>query len=211
MSSDLERVRSDLTLMSQWLGLRCPWGMADVWFGASLSTVFGLYAAFTWPGSPIAVPGRLAAVPILLGFAAYFGYMAVQSRRLPPREAPRRREYRSGLIAMACVAPLAVGYKLWCDRLGLTASQSGGIVMGIIGAALFIIGAACPPLRYPRSYFIVAGAPLTVFGPLISLAPHVYRSALIGLMGLVVLSMATIVVYWNVRGQLSAEREHAAN
>lgn len=210
MSNDLERVRSDLSLMSQWLGLQCPWGMADVRFGAALSAVFGFYAACTWPASPVELPRRWAAVPIFVGFAAYFGYMAVKSRRLPPREASRRREYKSGLITMLCVVPLTVAYKLWCDRLGMTASQSGGLVMGLMGAGFFIIGVACPPLRYPRSYFLMGAAPLMVFGPAISLAPVEYRSALIGLMGLVVLGSVTMVAHRHLRRQTSAEAQHAA-
>lgn len=210
MSSDLERVRSDLSLMSQWLGLRCPWGIADVRFGAALSAVFGMYAALRWPGSPIEVPGRLAAVPVFAALAAYCGYMAVKARRLPAREASRRREYQSGLVAALCIVPLTVAYRFWCDRLGMTASQSGGIVMGLMGAAFFIIGVACPPLRYPRSCFLIGGE-LMLFGPAISLAPAECRSALIGLMGLVVLGSVTIVAYRHLQRQISAESQHAAD
>lgn len=170
-----------------------------------------LYAALRWPGSPLALPGRWAAVPIFAALAAYFGYMAVKARRLPPREASRRREYQSGVLAMMCVVPLTVAYKFWGDRLGMTASQSGGIVMGVIGATAFIIGVACPPLRYPRSYFLIGGVPLMVFGPAISLAPTDYRSALIGLMGLVVLGSVTIVAYRHLQRQISAESQHAAD
>lgn len=50
-----------------------------------------------------------------------------------------------------------------------------------------------------------------VFGALISLAPSEYRSALIGLMGSVVLSLTTIIAYQHLRRQRSGEREHAAN
>lgn len=211
MSGELERVRSDLSLMSQCLGLKCPWGMADVWFAAAAAAACGLYAACTWPGSPVAVPRGWAAVPIFASLAAYYAYMAVQSRRLPPREASRRREYRAGLIALACVVPLTLAYTFWGKRMGLTPSQLGGIVVAFIGAALFTVGIAFPPLRYPRSYLLIGGAPLMAFGPVISLAPPEYRSALIGLMGLVALASAAIISYRHLRRQSAEEGEHAAH
>lgn len=211
MSGDLERVRSDLSLMSQCLGLKCPWGLADVWFGAAVAAACGLYAACTWPGSPVAVPRGWAAVPIFASLAAYFAYMAVKSRRLPPRESARRREYRAGLIALACLVPLTLAYTFWGKRMGLTPSQFGGIVVALIGAALFTVGLAFPPLRYPRSYLLIGGVPLMVFGPVISLAPAEYRSALIGLNGLVALGLATILAYWHLQKQSVEESEHAAH
>lgn len=50
-----------------------------------------------------------------------------------------------------------------------------------------------------------------VFGPVISLAPPEYRSALIGLNGLVGLGLMSILAYWHLRQQSAEEGEHAAH
>lgn len=108
MSNDLERVRSDLSLMSQWLGLQCPWGMADVRFGAVLSVAFGFHAACTWPASPVEIPKHWAAVPdlrrvrgVLRLYGGQIAPFAAARRVAPPRiqigpdrHAVRRPAYR---------------------------------------------------------------------------------------------------------------------
>jgi hypothetical protein len=211
-SSDLERVQSDLSAMRTFLGFGRIWTMADVAFCGALAAAFGVYAVLTWPGSPVEVAGRISSAPIFAAIAAYLGYMAIKSRRLPPREEPRRREYKSTLLAIVGAVPAAVGYAYWSAYVGMTGAQIGGSLLAIIGVTTIILGVSLPaPLRYPRSYFIVPALPLLLFGAIIPLAPPAYTHALIGIMGLASVGLASAVMHRHVRRGLAEEGDHGGD
>lgn len=207
-SNDLERLRADLTTVRNALGIDLVWSKSDVWFCAAISVAGGLYAVLSWPKSPIEVTSIWAAAPLLLVVALYLIYMAVKSRRLPPRDEPRRREYKSTLVALACTIPAVVAYSMWGRHVGMTTVQLSGSLLALMGVAFLVIGVAQPPIRYPRSYFIVGALPLIAFGMLLPLAPPSYGQSLIGLMGLVELGLAAFIVDRHIRRSCAESGNH---
>ncbi|HET6882554.1 MAG TPA: hypothetical protein VFI31_20475 [Pirellulales bacterium] len=200
-SNDLERVRADLSTMRSALGIGLPWSVADVWFCLAIAATAGVYALLSWPNSAWEITSSWAAAPLAAALGPYVIYIAAKSRSLPPRDEPRRREYKSALVAMAFVIPAAVGYAKWGQYVGMTTSQMVGCVLFLMGAAFFVIGVAAPPIRYPRSYFIAPAIPLMLFGLLIPVTPADYRHSLIGLMGLVAMALAAFITHRHVRRQ----------
>ena len=210
-SSDLERLRPDLSSMRNVLGIDLVWSRTDVWFCAAISAAGGLYAVLSWPNSPWEVTSSWAAAPLLSVITVYLVYMAVKSRRLPPREESRRREYKSTLVALVCTVPAVAAYSMWGKHVGMTAVQLSGSVLALMGVAFFVIGVAQPPRRYPRSYFIVGSLPLMAFGMLLPLAPPSYDHSLIGLMGFVELGLAALIVHRDVRRKGDESGDHVGN
>jgi hypothetical protein len=200
-SNDLKRVQADLSTMHSALGIGSPWSAADVWFCLAIAATAGLYALLCWPNATWEVHSSWAAAPLAATLIAYVLYIAAKSRTLPAREEPRRREYKSTLVAMAFVIPAAVGYAKWGQYVGMTTSQMVGCVLSLMGAAFFVIGVAAPPVRYPRSYFIATAIPLMLFGLLIPVTPADYRHSLIGLMGLMAMALAAFITHRHVRHQ----------
>jgi phosphate/sulfate permease len=198
-SSDLERVRSDLSTVRNALGLDLPWSTADARFCGAISVASGLYALLSWPNSPLRVPSWWAATPLFGVLAAFFIYMAVKQRSLPPRDESRRREYRSTLAALVVTLPAVAVYLVWGKYAGLTGTLLGGNLLALIGFAMLVIGIAQPPLRYPRSYLIVGSLPLIAFGLAIPLALQPFQRPLIGLLGFVELGVAALIVDRHVR------------
>ncbi|HVA49437.1 MAG TPA: hypothetical protein VNH11_23930 [Pirellulales bacterium] len=204
-SSDLERVRSDLSTMRNALGIGLLWSGTDVWFCAAISAAGGLHAALSWPNAPWEVTSAWAAAPLAATLGVYMIYIALKSRRLSPREEPRRREYRSTLVALACLIPAAGVYGRWGKYVGMTKMQLVGSAMALMGIALLVVGVAQPPARYPRSYLIVGALPAIAFGLAIPIVQAPYYHSLIGLLGLVGLGLAAFVMHRHVRRLQSAE------
>jgi len=211
-SSDLERVRSDLATVRNALGIGLPWSATDVWFCAAISAAGGLYAVLSWPNAPWEVASAWAAAPLAAALGVYLIYIAVKSRSLPPREEPRRREYKSTLIAFACLIPAAAVYGRWGKYVGMTNMQLVGSALALMGIAFLVVGIAQPPARYPRSYLIVGAIPIIAFGLAIPIVQPPYYHSLIGLMGLVGLGLAAFVMHRHVRRlQSAAGGEHVGH
>lgn len=204
-SGDWERMRADLSTMRIALGLELPWSTADVRFCGAISLAAGLYALLSWPDLPWQIQSVWAAGPLMATLAIYFVYMAVKQRRLQPREEPRRREYRSTLVAVAVALPALGLYLLWAKHVGLTKMQLAGSMLSLIGFAMLLVGIAQPPLRYPRSYLIGGSLPLTVFGLAIPLSPIAYHRSLIGLLGLVELGVAALIMHRHLQRSQAAQ------
>lgn len=142
---------------------------------------------------------------------AYAIYMAVKARSLPPRQASRRSDYRSTLIAMACVVPATLIYVAWGRRVGLSGVQSRGAVMAIFGLGMLLVGIAQPSLRHPRVYYIAGAIPCVLFGLAIPLAEPAYASSLVGLLDLSAVGAVATVMYLHLRRQQADEGEHGGN
>lgn len=208
---DLDRVRADLATMRNALGVDLPYGEADVWFCAAMAASGGVYAVLTWPNSPVEVTSAWSALPIFAAIGAYVLYLAVKSRRLPPREGARRREYKSGLIAVAVIVPATIAYAKWAKYAGLTPTQGGGCLTALMGATMFLIGVAMPPARYPRSLLIAPSLPLIAFGAFIPLAAPDYCHCLIGLMDMVAVGQAALIEYRHIHRRLMEGENHVGN
>lgn len=208
---DLERVRSDLSAMRKILGLGLPWGLADVWFCGAASAAGGLYALLSWPGSPVEMKSPWAAAPLMGAIAAYLTYMPIKSRRLPPREESRRREYQSTLLALACAAPAIAAYVFWGKHIGMTGMQLRGSALALTGIAFLVVGVACPPAQYPRGYFIVGAVPTIAFGLMIPLASPAYYHSLLGLLCLAGFGLTALVMHRHIGRSLAQEGDHAGH
>ena len=205
-TGSIDRVQSDLNAMREALGLGPIWSMADVRFGYALAGSCALLALFRWPGSPLAVPMPWAALPILVTLPAWIVYMAIKSRTLPRREAARRREYRSLVVALLCTFIATIGFQYWATRVGLTTAQQGGVLLALLGSASIIFAIAQPaPARYPRSYSFACGVPLVLFGLAMPSAPREYWHVLIGLMGFTAVGAGSLVMRHFVQAALAEE------
>jgi len=205
--ADLRRVQSDLDSMQLLLGLRVLWTMADVWLHLLLGAACGLFAAITWPGSPVAVPFPWAAAPIYLAIAVLVSYMAFKSRTLPRREEPRKREYQTILLGMGFAVVATLGYQSWSRQAGLGGTQAIGALFTIFGVGLIGWPLIAPaPHRYPRSYYFAAGIPGVVFGASFPFMEPSYRHVAIGLLGLSGAAAQALVIFLRIR-QLQAEEE----
>lgn len=212
-SRDLERVESDLATIRSALALDLFWSRIDVLFCAAIAVSAGLYGLLSWPNTPLEIRSLWAAAPLFITLATYVGYMAVKARSLPPREEPRRREYRSTLVALAVVVPAAIVYLAWGTRAGMTGIQLRGSILALMGIAFLVVGITQPTVRYPRSYFIVGSLPLIAFGIALPVAPQPYHHSLIGLLGLVELGLAALIIARQIRRQmrLCEGMEHGAD
>ena len=210
-SHDLDRVRRDLSTMRNALGFGLPCSEADAWFHAAMAAACGVYGILNWPGSPWFVASGWAAAPIWATGAACIAYIALKARTLPPREESRRSEYKRGLVAFAFIIPAAAAYGKWSKYAGLTPAQLQGSGLAMMGAALFVVGLAKPPAHYPRSFFRVVAVPLMLFGLLIPIAPASYTRALIGLMGLVTMSLSALMTHRHVRRFREETAEHVSH
>lgn len=209
--NDIDRLQSDLAVMRGALGMDLAYSEADVRFLAAMSAAAGLYALFSWPGATFEVAAGWAAAPLLSAIVVYLAFMAVRSRTLPPREVCRRREYRSSLLATACVVPATLAAVAWSKQIGMTPIQLGASLLGFMGVAFLVIGIATPPVRYPRSIFIGGAIPLVVFALLIPLAPPRYSHCLIGLMGLVECGLAAVIYHRGVRRHRQESGAHVGS
>jgi hypothetical protein len=205
--ADLRRVQADLETMRDCLGLRIWWTKADVWLSALLAAACALFAAFRWPGSPLAIPMPWAAAPLYAAIAVILGFMAVKWRTLPPREASRKREYRHLLAAMACTLIATLGYQYWGRQAGLNYTQQAGALFTILGLACTGWALLAPtPLRYPRGYYFACGIPLAICGMAFPLLPQEYFHAAFGLMGFVGAAAQGLVMSRRIR-QMEAEEQ----
>lgn len=138
-------------------------------------------------------------------------FIAIRSRTLPPRESSRRGEYRSTLIALACIVPATLAAVVWSKQIGMTGIQLRASLLAIIGVAFFVIGLATPMIRYPRSLFIGGAVPLVAFAALFPLAPSQYLHCLSGLLGLIECGFAAVILHMGVRRYRMESGTHVSN
>lgn len=161
----LDRVREDLATMNAAMGKELPFGSADVRFYVAMAVASGVFAVSHALGAHYGWPLFLSALPVVLAFMAYLGYLAVKSRRRSPVDVTRRREYRKTLLILVPVALAALAARHWAARAGMSHLQFGGAMLVTTGCVFAIIAMTSPrPARYPRSYWLAAGLPLIAGG-----------------------------------------------
>ena len=206
--ADLRRVQTDLASMQQVLGLRSMATKADVRLFAILAAASGLLALFRWPGSPVSVPFPWAAAPIYVAIALWMGFAIIKSRTLPPREEPRKRDYRTSLIMIGWTLILTLAYLAWSRRAGIGATQAPAAMFTLFGLSLIAWPLVTPPPhRYTLPYCWAAGIPFTIFGLTFPFIANDYRHVAIGLMGFFGAGASALVLARQIRQQAAEEGE----
>lgn len=134
--SDLQRLKDDMAAIEQATGLGPPVGREDVW--ASLGIAGGGLLAVAWALLPHGLPNQWGMIPVILLVAGYLIRMRVRYRRNTGRSPIRRREYTAGLIGMVVVGGLALVYRLWATKLGISLSIAGSAALFLLGMSLVI-------------------------------------------------------------------------
>lgn len=209
--NDLDRLRADLAVMRGALGMDLAWSAADTRFMGLIAAAAGMYALLSWPGTAFEITSAWAAAPLWTALAAYLVFMAARSRSLSARESTRRSEYRSAIIAAACVVPATIAAVIWCKHLGMTGTQLRAVPLAFMAVAFLAVGVAAPPVRYPRGLFLIGAVPLVAFAILIPLAPPQHSHSLIGLMGLVECGLAAMIFHRGLKRHLAESGTHGDN
>ncbi len=135
-STDLTRVKEDLATIRSAAGLEPPFGHEDV--RASFMLAAGGAVAMLWALLPLGLPDQWGMIPVILLVIAYVARMRARYARETGRSGVRRREYTAGLVGMVVVGVLAVVYRLWATKLGISLTVAGGAALFILGLSLIL-------------------------------------------------------------------------
>jgi len=151
--ANLDRVREDLAVMKQALGLRLPVEREHVWVSLAVSGVGFVVAALTAFTSIAAMPvtkGSVAhftyiallVVPVLLAFAG----MAVVAHRRKALVPLLWRESRQAGVVAAVSVPLYIGFLVWAVWNGVSAGALTAATL-FLGGLFPLMGALSEPSR----------------------------------------------------------------
>lgn len=162
---DVERLKADLSTLRQAAGLEPPFGREDV--RAHLAVAASGAVALVWALLPTGLPAQWGTVPLILVGVGYVTWMRTKYRRNSGRSPTRRREYTSEIVGMFVVAALALVYRLWAGKLGISTTIAGSAGMFVFGLAMLI-----PVLRdRNRLPDLGVAVPLMVCGLVIPFCP----------------------------------------
>jgi hypothetical protein len=172
----LDRVREDLAVMKQALGLRPPFEREHVWINLALAAVGLIVAALTAFTSVAAVPATpgsagqfaylaLLVVPVLVGFAG----LAVLAYRRKADAPLLWRESRQSAVLAVVAAPLYIGFLIWAVWLGVSPGALTTATLFLAGLFSLLGALADPRRRFALGWGIAtllagAGSPLGSYG-----------------------------------------------
>jgi hypothetical protein len=179
----LDRVREDLQVMKQALGLHSPVERAHVWINLGLAaagTFVATLTAFTNVAAVPATPGwpshvaylALLVVPVLLAFTG----LAVAAQRRKAHAPLLWRESRQAAISAVVAVPLYLGFLAWAARHGVSPGA-------LTAATLFLAGlfALLRALSEPACKFALGWAVATLLaGACAPLAAYQSAGILVG-------------------------------
>ena len=162
---DVERLKADLSTLRQAAGLEPPFGREDV--RAHLAVAASGAVALVWALLPTGLPAQWGTVPLILVGVGYVTWMRTKYRRRSGRSPMRRREYTSEIVGMFVVGALALVYRFWAEKLGISTTIAGSAGMFVFGLAMLI-----PVLRdRNRLPDLGLAVPLMVCGLVIPFCP----------------------------------------
>jgi hypothetical protein len=175
-AADLDRVREDLAVMRQALGLRPPFEREHVWASLALAAVglavaaltafTGLAALPVTQGSPAHLTYlALLVVPVLLVFAG----TAVLARRRKALTPLLWRESRRSAAVAAAAAPLYLGFVAWAVWNGVSPGALTAVTLFLVGLFSLTRALSEPGRRHVLGWAAAtllagAGAPLGGYG-----------------------------------------------
>jgi hypothetical protein len=165
IDQDIGRLREELETLRQAAGLEPPFGREDV--RAHLAVAASGVVALVWALLPTGLPAHWGTVPLILVAVGYVTWMRTKYRRSSGRSPMRRREYTSEIVGMFVVGALALVYRLWAGKLGISTTIAGSAAFFVLGLALLI-----PVLRdRHRLPDLGVAVPLMVCGLVIPFCP----------------------------------------
>ncbi len=166
--TNLNRVREDLAVMKQALGLRPPFEREHVWLSLVLSAVGVVVAAltaFTGIAALAVTPGAmtqlayiaLLVVPVFLMFAG----MAVLAHRRKALTPLLWRESRQSAVVAIVAVPLYIGFVVWAVWNGVSPGALTAATLFLAGLFSLIRALSEPSHRYVLGWAVstmLAGA-----------------------------------------------------
>lgn len=138
---ELERVKKDVEVIRESMGLDLPFGWEDVWLNVCLVPL-GVWLA-TWSLLPYQLSRLWRILPAAI-LALILVLLRVKYRRSTGRSPVRRRLYSIGLLACPILGLCAFGYLVWVVRSGHDFVFAVGGVWFIAGLMLLVFALAQP-------------------------------------------------------------------
>ncbi|MHC4697942.1 MAG: hypothetical protein ACYTFA_14510 [Planctomycetota bacterium] len=133
---DLQRMKEDVAAIARATGLEPGVEREDVW--ANLGIAGAGVVALLWALLPHGLPTQWGMVPLILLAVGYVVRMRVKYRRSTGRSPIRRREYTGDIVAVVVVGGLALIYRLWAGKLGISLTIAGSAALFLLGMSLVI-------------------------------------------------------------------------
>ncbi|HEY1599589.1 MAG TPA: hypothetical protein VGG64_08310 [Pirellulales bacterium] len=198
----LDRVREDLAVMKQVVGLRQPCERDQLWTNlalAGLGVIIAVVTACTQGSTTPPVRGSLqhlasVAAIVVPGLIAVATLTAVSYRRREQAPVSWRENRQSGIV-VAVITPLYVGFVVWAARQGVSASAISIATLFLFGLFMLVSAMTDRNRRFSLGWAVatmLAGA----FAPL---TPHAATGYLIG--GWILLGglLTAALVAWELR------------
>jgi hypothetical protein len=138
---ELERVKRDVEVIKESMGLELPFGWEDVWLNVCLVPL-GVWLA-TWSLLPYQLSRLWRILPAAI-LALIIVLLRVKYRRSTGRSPVRRRLYSIWLLACPILGLCAFGYLVWVVRSGHDFVFAVGGVWFIAGLMLLVFALAQP-------------------------------------------------------------------
>lgn len=160
MSKDeLERVKEDIEVIKETLGLDLPFGWDSVLVNFLLFPGIGLWISAYWFLSDKA-SSFVMGIPPLVAVLVAFAYLRFKYRKSSGRAVIKRQEHNWNLIELIVGFSIVLPYFVWARRAGVDPLYLGAGIMIILGAMHTI---AAIHLK-GRLYWLGAGISAAVFG-----------------------------------------------
>jgi uncharacterized membrane protein HdeD (DUF308 family) len=157
-SNELKKMKEDMEVMKESMGLELPFGWDTVFVSLVLLPAAGIWCLFYMLISE--QPSRLwAAIPLVIPFAA-MGYLRFKYRRSTGRSAIKRREYGFNFYGSIVLGAVSAGYFIWAMRVGLD-------IVYLAGGLLLMCGIMSTLSAFQsrgRLHYLGGGIPVILLG-----------------------------------------------
>ena len=134
--SDVQRMKDDVATITRATGLEPPFGWEEVW--ADLGIAGGGMVALAWALVPHGLPDQWGMIPLILLVGGYLVRMRIRYRRSTGRSPVRRREFTGDLVGAVVIGGLALVYRLWSTKLGISLTLAGSAALFLLGMSLVL-------------------------------------------------------------------------
>ncbi len=163
--NEVQRMKDDMAVIERAIGLSPSMGREEVWVNLALAG--GGLVALVWALLPTGLPAQWGMVPLILLAIGYLVRMRAKYRRSGGRSPTRRRAYTADLVGMVVVAGLAVIYRVWATKQGISLTLAGSAAFFIFGLAM-VLTVLRDQTRLPDLGLAI---PLMICGLVIPLSP----------------------------------------
>lgn len=160
--AEMNRMKQDLAMIHQALGMEPLFGWADVWYmltWVAIGVSLALLGYLRLSVLGVASAGRMIAGGIIL---IYFLLMSAWLRGRKGNLPARWRETRVGLISAVLVVAALLPFSIWAKRHGLSFEAITATLIFVGGLAILIISIC----DRSRLHYIGVALPMLILGPL---------------------------------------------